>query len=77
MDLSKIPEPSEGELAAMASFLEPREDYYGPISCVLAHILRHGRVLADSVKEAVFDSNTPEELAAIQFFEQFGGNDER
>lgn len=72
MDLSKIPEPSEGELAAMASFLEPREDYYGPISCVLAHILRHGRVLAKSAKAKVIpDDHIDGEREAVKFFEQY------
>ena len=78
MDLSKIPEPSEGELAAMASFLNPRKDYYGPISCVLAHILRNGSVLAKNIDiEMVNSEQLGSVMVAIEFFEKFGGSDER
>jgi len=75
MDLSKIPEPSEGELAAMASFLNPREDYYGPISCVIASFLRHGSVLAKNIDIEMVDSEQiGRVMAAIGFFEKFGGS---
>jgi len=40
---------------------------------VIAHLLRHGRVLAKSAKEAIWDNYTPDERAAISFFEKFGG----
>lgn len=35
--------------------------------------MRHGSVLAKSLKELVYDSSTPDEKTAISFFEKFGG----
>ena len=82
MDLSKIPEPSESDL----QYLEHLVSQYHGLSGqnagsyvrVIAHILRHGVVLAKSAKVKVIPDDYIEgEREAIQFFEQFGGNDER
>lgn len=76
MDLSKIPEPSEDDLKWT---LEGISDYHGNYEDpqkdlrVIAHLLRHGSVLAESLKELVYSATTPDERAAISFFEKFGG----
>lgn len=82
MDLSKIPEPTADEAEGVASWIDDYafcgEDWIVPREVkVIAHLLRHGRVLAKSLKELVYSATTPEEQAAISFFEKFGGNDER
>lgn len=84
MDLSKIPEPSEGDLDNVRWLLTL------PQFCmkerVIAHILRHGRVLADYVRRdddshTYIGDNTLLDKGplaeAVEFFEQFGGNNER
>lgn len=45
---------------------------------VIAHILRHGSVLAKNIDLEMVDSEQlGSVMVAIEFFEKFGGNDER
>lgn len=76
MDLSKIPEPSEGDLDNVRWLLTL------PQFCmkerVIAHLLRHGSVLAKNIDLEMVDSEQlGEVMVAIEFFEKFGGNNER
>lgn len=71
MDLSKIPEPSEYDLSDARFSLSHRP--YSSEDRIIAHLLRHGSVLAKSLKELVYSAATPDERAAISFFEKFGG----
>ncbi len=85
MDLSKIPEPSEEELDR-AEFLVEDQQYFvltpdERILCrVIAHLLRHGSVLANSrrrFQDEGYSALYADERAAVSFFEKFGGDDER
>lgn len=81
MDLSKIPEPSEGDFMTAdyltrsyaASYLGVPDEEYRRLMRCYAHLLRHGSVLAESLKELVYSASTPDEKTAISFFEKFGG----
>lgn len=81
MDLSKIPEPSEEDVEYVFGCLA-EYDLQLELGCiespatarVIAHLLRHGRELAQSLKELVYSATTPEGQAAISFFEKFGGD---
>lgn len=74
MDLSKIPEPTEDDLKWT---LEGISDYHGNYEDpqkdlrVIAHLLRHGSVLA------AFAKRHGMHRSSVEFFEKFGGNDER
>lgn len=76
MDLSKIPEPSEDEIDR-AGFLVEDQQYFKltddeRILCrIIAHLLRHGSVLA------AFAKRHGMHRSSVEFFEKFGGNDER
>lgn len=84
MDLSKIPEPSEKDFMTAdyltrsyaASYLGVPDEEYRRLMRCYAHILRHGRVLSKNI-DMVDVSVLSDVRAAITFFEQFGGNDER
>ena len=83
MDLSKIPEPSEGDLQwtreGLSNFYSNYEDPKKDLR-VIAHLLRHGSVLAKSrrqFQDEWYSALYADEQAAISFFEKFGGNDER
>ena len=69
MNLSKIPEPSENDLDNVRWLLT--EPQFCMKERVIAHILRHGRVLA------AFAKRHGMHRSAVEFFEQCGGNDER
>ncbi len=86
MDLSKIPEPSEEDLSDAVFFTS--HPPYSAEDRVIAHLLRHGRVLAQSMNSRAETANymigyaggtsgwvedTVEESEAISFFEKFGG----
>lgn len=78
MDLSKIPEPSEEEIRDVAWWVEryPQAENICADDWVrvIAHLLRHGRVLASRVVGEFPDNClTDEEQEAISFFEKFGG----
>lgn len=91
MDLSKIPEPSEGDLNYAKLLMEivdyEKLNHHDKAHArIIAHILRHGRVLADYVRRdddshTYIGDNTLLDKGplaeAVKFFEQFGGNDER
>jgi hypothetical protein len=91
MDLSKIPEPSESDLG-YAKLLMEIVDYEKLThhdkahARIIAHLLRHGRVLAEqsdpknnhrtfTIEQIV--EMEQQRLEAVRFFLQFGGNDER
>lgn len=73
MDLSKIPEPSDEDLSDASFFLS--HPPYSKEDRVIAHLLRRGRVLAKVGRycEEHFDILEEDDLAAISFFEKFGG----
>lgn len=81
MDLSKIPEPSEEETDGVASWIDDYslcgEDWIVPREVkVIAHLLRHGRVLAKSrrqFQDEGYSALYADEREAISFFEKFGG----
>lgn len=80
MDLSKIPEPSEGDLQwtreGLSNFYSNYEDPKKDLR-VIAHLLRHGSVLVKNIDIEMVDSGKlGEVMAAISFFEKFGGNDD-
>ena len=81
MDLSKIPEPSEDD-QSYAKLLMEIVDYEKLThhdkahSRLIAHLLRHGRVLADSrrrFQDEGYSNLHTDECEAISFFEKFGG----
>lgn len=80
MNLSKIPEPSEDEIEMAMYLVRNPPESHSAYLCVIAHLLRHGIVLAEAMTDlerinlVIWDS---EKKAAISFFEKFGGNDER
>lgn len=71
MDLSKIPEPSEVEIELAMYLIRNPPESHSAYSCVIAHLLRHGKVLA------AFAKRHGMHRSSIEFFEKFGGNDER
>lgn len=82
MDLSKIPEPSEDDLN-YAKLLMEIVDYEKLThhdkahSRLIAHLLRHGRVLANSrrrLQDEGYSALYADEREAISFFEKFGGD---
>lgn len=72
MDLSKIPEPSEEEIDIVM-----RELNVSPVLTqdrVIAHLLRHGSVLAKNIDIEMVDSEQlGRVMVAIEVFEKFGG----
>ena len=92
MDLSKIPELTENDLVTAdyffrsyaASYLGATDEEFRRMIRVIAHMISMGRALAKLAvnatesPHALWESDlTEEERAAIEFFEKFGGNDER
>jgi len=86
MDLSKIPEPSEDDLSNAIWLLFEYSRSTSGYTRVIAHLLRHGSVLADYVRRdddshVYIGNNTLLDIGplaeAVTFFEKFGGNDER
>jgi len=83
MNLSKIPESSERDLG-YAKLLMEIVDYEKLThhdkahARIIAHFLRHGSVLAKNIDLEMVDSEQlGSVMVAIEFFEKFGGSDER
>lgn len=67
MDLSKIPEPSEDDLQKVKWILFKYHSRMSENPRVIAHLLRHGSVLAAFAKRHNMHKTS------VEFFEKFGG----